>query len=413
MARILISLLSVTFFLSSTFAQEGTYDPFSPLQGQEEKEAPRTSTFRNASPSSPYASSGTYNSYARDTYIQPESQPSGFESFVCVWEEANIRRGLYDTTTIGKVFFGDIVKPIEQSQSRGDGQRYIKVEFQNGRGVGYIDEYYFEAESGPIAVLKKMNVYANPDVRSTFTGESFDQGEIAVVTDFDGEWIQLLAPKRAKRGWIRGFQNISITPDDIRIAAMLKHARESDRNYDQKRERLEFIRGMPGFIQSPLAAMVREELQNLERGDFYFPPPNEPEPVFPTEPSTVDDFDKSGSFFSDDGNFNRSFESDTRTVETLFDPNGQPYRKVTETGSFQPVDGPKRPSTRYWCYHKDKPKGSFVLLERPNGTYLKLEVVNKLRQSNQSVIGLGEQVLREVFGNSFTQVKTVRITYLE
>ncbi|MEM8898026.1 MAG: hypothetical protein AAGC85_07970, partial [Bacteroidota bacterium] len=383
--------------------------PFSPQESLNEKEAPRTSTFRNAGPTSPYATEGTYSTYARDPYNQTSNQPSGFESFVCVWEEAKIMRGLFDTTTIGKVFFGDVVTPVEQSQSRGDGQRYIKVEFQNGRGVGYIDEYYFEAESGPIAVLKKMNVYANPDVRSTFTGESFDQGDIAVVTDFDGEWIQLLAPQRAKRGWIRGFHNISIAPDDIRIAAMLKHARQSDRNYDQKRQRLEVIRAMPGFIQSPLAEMVRYELQNLERGDFYYPPPKEPEPEFPPAPETVDDFDKSNSFYSD----KRSLDSDTRIVETFFDPNGQPYRKITETGSFQPVDGPKRPSSRYWCYHKDKPKGSSVLLERPNGTYLKLEVVNKLRQSNPAVIGLGEQVLREVFGNTFTQVKTVRITYLE
>ncbi|MEM6768771.1 MAG: hypothetical protein AAF655_27790 [Bacteroidota bacterium] len=415
MARILIFFVGLTFFFSSAFAQKENveiYDPFAPSSSQEEPAAPATGNSRSVpGPTDSYIP-GDYS--PSNTFSQASEQPSGFQSFVCVWEEAEIKSSPQTTSpVVGKVFFGDIVTPVTQSVSRG-GKRYIEVEFQNGRSRGFIDEYYFEAESGPIALLKGANVYASPDIRSSFTGEAFRAGDIAVVTDFDGEWIQLLAAERTKKGWIRGFQNISISSEDIKIAAMLKHAREKDKTYGQKRQRLELIRAMPGFIESPFAELVRGELLALERGGIYYPPPKEPDPIIKEIEPFVNDFDKSeSSLFLDEGSFSRSVPSDSRVVETKYDQNRQPYRQVTETGSFQPVDGPKSPSTRYWCYHKDKPKGSAILLQRPDGSYLKLEVVNKLRQSNQSVIGLGAQVLREVFGNSFSEVKTVRITYIE
>ena len=85
------------------------------------------------------------------------------------------------------------------------------------------------------------------------------------------------------------------------------------------------------------------------------------------------------------------------------------YNRVTETGTIMEVDGPRRPKNKYWCYHKTRPIGSEVLLHVPGGGIVKLEVVARLRPNNKNAIGLGKQVLEEVYGSRFA--KTASFSY--
>ena len=93
--------------------------------------------------------------------------------------------------------------------------------------------------------------------------------------------------------------------------------------------------------------------------------------------------------------------SNSVVLQDVFDAQtGKMYQRVKESGTFQAVQGPKKPATMYFAYHKTLPVGSKIWLEVPGGFGLvQLEVVAPLRADNPNIIGLGDECIKALFGN--------------
>ena len=316
-------------------------------------------------------------------------------STTCVWPMV----GLNDlpgrnARRLGSVYYGETVMRLgDEAVVKSEGRSYIKVQSQDGQ-IGWVQEYLFIEQGGPVVLLRDADVFLKPGSATTTTGDKFLAGELLIFKNFDAEngWVEVVGMEKYREGWVRGIDIVSVDESDIQISKLLMEARQQTNNSDRKRQ-LEEIRNQPGFASSALAGIVNQELQREypNRPVVYDPEPA-PGEVFYDEPSSSG----SGTVTpkAPEGPVSGVVMEKVIDMET-----GQYYNRITETARILEVKGPKKAKNMYWCYHKSRPIGSKVLLHIPEGGAVQLEVVSRLKQSREENIGLGKLLLESVYGN--------------
>lgn len=290
-------------------------------------------------------------------------------------------------TTKEYIFFGDQVRFRGQTVYRNRRQ-YLQV-ITAGSETGWVLAEEFVHEGGLVAFLEDVPTYSRPG-SNVISRQGFRKGDPAIVTHFQDDWVELIGPEPEKKGWINRIDALSLEPIDISIAQMLIRAQASE-TPQSRIFALEDIRNIPGFNNSPLADVVRQRINET-------PPPVITEPIPQPNPDLTTPITPGNIY-----------------VDEILTPDGRRLFKVTEIGAIQPVEGPKgnKRNGGFFAYHKHRPIGSEILLERPDGGYEKLIVVNRLRDDNSAIIGLGREVLQIVFGSNYQQVKQARVVYIQ
>ncbi len=308
------------------------------------------------------------------------------DSLVCAWPKVGLRdtpgeRGQYVQT----IYFGEQVRLYGNNLRRASGKNYIQVETNTGR-VGWVDQYYFISEGGLVTLLKNKTIYEAPSPVTATSGE-FKAGDLLILSDYqDGNWVELVSEGRRKIGWVKGIDEVSFSAIDIEFAKLYQDAIRMGTETQRLRE-LEKIRRMPDIARSGLEPIIT--FAALE----YSSPGRE---AVITDPNTDE------IIYYDDGS-GEVRGGETKQAEVVVEKvidmeTGRYYNRVTETGMIAEVNGPKKPKSIYWAYHKTRPVGSKILLHVPEGGYLQLEVVARLRKDNPASIGLGKQVLEAIYG---------------
>ncbi len=317
------------------------------------------------------------------------------DSLICAWPKAGVRdtpgdRGQY----IQSIYFGEQVRLYSNDIRRADGKNFIHVETTSGR-VGWVDQYYFISGGGLVTLLEGKTIYEAPSP-VTATTESYRPGELLILSDYqDGNWVELIGERKRLSGWVKGIDEVSFNAVDIEFAKLYQDAL-SKTSVTQRLRELEKIRRMPDLARSGLEPIIT--LAALE----YSSPDRE---VIITDPVTDE------VIYYDDGSGEFRGPTDELQPEVVVEKvidmeTGRYYNRVTETGLIAEVDGPKKPKSIYWAYHKTRPKGSKVLLHVPEGGYLQLEIVDRLRKDNPASIGLGKQVLEAIYGTRHAKWST-------
>ena len=355
----LIILVAVTF--PEIFAQDFGFDPFEGYDNRTRGQA----NYENTTPSVRYDA----------------------DSMVCVFSEIGLREtpgpyGRFKTT----LYFGDQVRISNAPPRRFGGKNYLEV--MRGTEIGWVEEDAFIKGGGVVVLLTDKQIHNSPNVASA-TSDYFKAGDLYVLTDFDGSnWVELMTRQGTTVGWIKGIDEVSFSQETLGFANLIHQARRIE---DANTRKVEFrkIKYLPGFSRSELAPILERMLLSF---------PNDQEVAY-SDPEDKDEKYIDDGERSKDVDIPSRGESPSFVVEKVIDmESGRYYNRVTENGQIAEVDGPKKPKSIYWCYHKTRPINSKVLLHMPEGGFVQLEVVARLRKSNSASIGLGKKLLESVYG---------------
>ncbi len=283
-----------------------------------------------------------------------------------------------------------------------DRSNYIFVETADGNR-GWVDDRFLVRNGGVVVILQEVPIFDKPNTYSTGTGLRFGPGELLILSDWQDNWIYLTGEKKRKFGWVEGYDRLSVDALDIQIAGKMRRAMLID-DPSEKVIALQSIGRTDQFMGSPLRDVVRELVQRIQNGDYV----SEGE-VFISErfPVAEEEFPGSnggsgvpnGDPRNQEGNNGNNPGTVIREITDI--ETGEIYTMIEETGGIQPVKA-KNPSTIYYAYHKTVPVGEKVLLKLPYAVdgrqYLPLTVIAPLSPKNPNVVGLGEEVIKKVFG---------------
>ena len=324
----------------------------------------------------------------------PSNTLSSKDSLVCAWPMVPLRAnpgqgGQYLQT----VYFGEQVRRMGDQIQRNEGRNYVFVQTASGRS-GWVHDYQFVPEGGLVTLLEDKAVYEGHATASA-TSRMFRAGELFILSDFvKGDWVELVGPKKTKVGWVKGIDRISFDPVDIKFAKLYQDALVK-RTHTLRFRALEEIRRLPDFQLTKLepiinlAAMeIGGATADVGGGDVYY------------DDGMIGDIGGTPNPTRDGSVVVLPEENTPRiNVEKVVDmQTGMYYNRVTETGQIAEVLGPKRPKNDFWAYHKSAPIGSQVLLHLPEGGFVALEVVARLKQTNPASVGLGKKLLESVYG---------------
>ncbi|MCI4666706.1 MAG: hypothetical protein MRZ79_00995 [Bacteroidia bacterium] len=363
-------------------------------------------------------SSLTLNLNAQTVYID-YTDDEGLTA-VCAWESARMFKQPGDPDLVGTVLFGEEVTHLgQEALVKEEKRNYLLVKTKEGK-IGWVNEVFLVKDAGLVVVLEKSRLYENQASFSSAKDDFILAGELAILNNYQDDWVFLIGKEKQKSGWIKGKNILSVDSEDISVASMLDKAR-SRKNSDDQLAALSRIGQTRGFGESRLAPIVREEIRRIQLGE------KERENFFREE----DEFRENGE---DDlavdiwnsGDSRGRNRNELNRLDRLSDPNNivkesQNYKlerqevvdfntnrtliRYRETGTIAPVRA-KNPPSIYYAYHKELPKGSKVLLEVP-GTdkYVELTIIAPLKKTNPNMIGMGSGLLKAVYGES--QAKNV------
>jgi SH3-like domain-containing protein len=344
------------------------------------------------------------------------------ETAVCVWDAVGLRAEPgKNGRTLEIIYFGEEVFLMgEESYIPDEKRTYTQIRLKNGK-LGWVHDYLLVKGASMVVVLEKARIYKSPDAATTVTDQVFEPGELVAMAHFQGDWVLLVGKKKAKSGWIKGVNKVSIKDNDLEIAALYTAAmKEEDLN--KRAAKLRDLSNRPDFDKSPLAPMIRSEVpatvaQNTPppknpatalEDDFYRydfdDGTGKPKTVDPTKPVTVTPFTTPPAtlppIFA--GNIEKEKVTDLNT--------GKEYWRISESGSVEQIYNPDAEPAIYYAYHKTLPKGTKILLKLPdNPGYVELVVIGNLARESAAVVGLSPECVRIVFGRM--DPGTARIQY--
>lgn len=307
---------------------------------------------------------------------------------VTIWDGTKLRREPRGSSeTIEVLNFGDdLALTGKKAYVIDEELDYLEVLKRNGT-MGWIKETLLA--NGDVMVITENTYYKkSPGGAAPYEKDFFEAGELVVVKNFndDNNWLQVVARNSGKNGWIEGFEKVSVRNTDIAIALEIYTIFRTTPDGEARRRQLHAIKNDPKYQNSGMETAVMNAINKTFYGEG-------------TASSNNNSGNYGGGRFSGNSSseyFNDGENLDMQEVVDL--ESGRSYMRITETGTIQPVVGPINPRSDYWCYHKTRPIGSFIHFYLPEGGYLKLEVVDRLRQDSSHVIGLGDEVLLQIFG---------------
>lgn len=342
-------------------------------------------------------------------------------SAVCAWESARLYKQPGEASLVGTVLFGEEVTHLgQEALVKEEKRNYILVKTNEGK-IGWINEIFLVKDAGLVVVTEKSRLYENPGSFASAKDDFIRAGELAILNNYQEDWVFLIGKEKAKSGWIKGYDLLSVDADDIAIASMLDKAR-SRRTRSEQLTALKNIGQSRGFMDSRMAPIIKDEIRRvnlaeedrISEGERYL---NEKDEFRPNgeddmavdiwnsrgpdrnELDRLEELSNPNNVIEEKGGYRleRQEVVDFQTNQTLI--------RYRETGSIAPVKA-KNPPSIYYAYHKELPKGSKVLLEVP-GTdkFVELTIIAPLRKTNPNMIGMGSELLKAVYGES--QAKNV------
>ncbi|MEM7654506.1 MAG: hypothetical protein AAF399_00125 [Bacteroidota bacterium] len=331
---------------------------------------------------------------------------------VCAWKSIPLLDdpGL-GARQIGNVVFAEEVQHLgEEALVKSERRNYVWVQSAEGR-QGWVDEHYLVEDGGVVVCLKETKAYERPGTYTSSLGESFREGEIVILTDFQDNWVKVTSYQKELSGWVEGYNNVSVDKDDILAATNLAQALVIN-DATLRRQEIEKITTSRGNLTPEMMALLRRQANALGSTASTNANPAQPAEVYYDQYYTPGGEDAYSPYRP--GSSTRpttpSRSEPTPTPQTgatragivekeVIDmTTGRTYIQVLETGSVQPVKN-KKASDIYYCYHKNIPVGSTVLLEIPgNRGYVPLKVIAPLRKDNPNMIGLGGELIKTIFG---------------
>ncbi|MDX1906400.1 MAG: SH3 domain-containing protein [Bacteroidia bacterium] len=371
---------------------------------------------------------------AASLYAQPGS-PSGSqtgvyyettqagETSICAFQSVILYAAPgQNSSRAGTVLYSELLEHLGQEAFvRNENSNYLYVRNREGRN-GWINESYIIRNGGAVVLLRDSRIYGKPATATSATTQLFKAGEILILSDFQNNWSYVTGVQKEKSGWIEGYENLSVEASDLEIAATYNRAMAIT-DLNMRRTELQRIGNMRGFMGSEMARIVKA---SLEQTYAQRPQPTPAEAYLNNIQPGGEDLNASHiSQLSSAANSRiqptaaaatpaqPAVITPTTSLEEVFNPStGVYYYRVTETGAVQPVKAQK-PKNIYYAYHKSLPIGTKVLLEIPGKRgYVELEVIARLKDNNPSVVGLGPEVMRDVFGvTQASEIVTATILY--
>jgi len=359
---------------------------------------------------------------AQTVYIE-YTEDEGMTS-VCAWESVRLFRRPGESALVGSVLFGEELTHVgQEALVKEEKRNYLLVKTAEGK-IGWINEVFLVKDAGLVVVLERTRLYENPASFSSAKDDFFKAGELAILSNYQDDWIFLVGKEKSKSGWIKGYDILSVDPEDVAIASMLQKARAKESPEEQIAS-MRSIGQVRGFVESPLAPIIKNEISRISRrerddrteGERYL---SEAEEFRPNGEDDLakDIFDRGDSRGPNANELNRldRLAEGSNVIERRKDylletqevvdfASNRTLIRFRETGTIAPVKA-KNPPNMYYAYHKDLAKGSKVLLEVPGtDSYVELTIIAPLRKDNPNMIGLGSEVLEAVYGES--QAKNV------
>jgi hypothetical protein len=321
-----------------------------------------------------------------------------------------------DAKQVGIALFTEELKHLGvEGYIRDESRNYIYVRTSGGK-KGWVQGNYVVRDGGVVVITKDAPVYENPNTLGSIKKEKFQAGDLVILDDFQDGWVHLTSQRKAKVGWVEGYDNLSLEDADIEAAALFAEALKIESN-DTRRNALRTITQGRGQDISPEMALVIEDA--IRRTEPNYVPPSSPKPDdYPYYANGEDGLSQGGGSLGDLGEGpSRGQGQQTQDnvipvqidmpaemkynvyVEKVVDrETGQYYNRVIESGGIQPVKA-KNPPSIYYAYHKTLPIGSTILLEVPGtGSYVQLEIIARLRADNPNIVGLGGELIKKVYG---------------
>lgn len=337
--------------------------------------------------------------WAQDASVYYEKKPEdvGMVS-ICVWSKVNLyAEPGQGAEIVSYVLFGEALQHLgEEALVRRERNNYLLVEAQDG-ARGWIDDQYVVRNAGLVVMLRNARVFNKPSTYSSSSGLQFYAGELVILSDWEDNWVYLTGEEGRVFGWVEGYERLSVEPEDIEVAGLLRKALMIADPNDQMIA-LRNIASMPDLAASPVRGIVEDILYQLG-------------PQSQTRPE--------GGAMPDGSSPNQGFDpmpQDSSYVEnTQVGEDGMPYVVARERGTVQPVKAQDPPSI-YYAYHKVVPLGEKLLLQVPGreGQYVELQVIARLRPTNPHVVGLGPEVIKKVFGaDRAKEIGPVSIVYIK
>ncbi|MEZ4828295.1 MAG: hypothetical protein R3C61_18700 [Bacteroidia bacterium] len=288
------------------------------------------------------------------------------ENSVCAWKSAPLMeypgRG---SRQLGTILFTEELQHLgREAFVRGENHNYIWVKTRDGN-TGWIDEGLVVRNGGVVVLLESAVIYDKPATISSRTGNFFGAGEIAILSDFRENWIQLTSQNKARTGWVEGYNRISVEDSDIETAALLASAMEVV-NPSERRTALRKIsesRGQlsPGMIRILDGAINNTYATATTATPAYTSGQNQlSRPA--TSTSTQNAWQGGEDIFVDDGTSapapgvsRDNAAQPGMVIKDVIDmQTGRSYQRVYETGTIQPVVN-KKAKDIYYAYHKTLP----------------------------------------------------------
>ncbi|MEL6673751.1 MAG: hypothetical protein AAFR61_16215 [Bacteroidota bacterium] len=335
--------------------------------------------------------------------------------------------------SLARVYFTEQVSHLGRAAFvRRENQNYLWVRTSDN-AEGWIKETALIKGGGSVVLLADAPVYFKLNTPQSVTGKIFRAGEIAILSDFRDNWVKLTGKGGLKEGWIQGYDALSVEEVDLEAASLFTEALDIV-DMDRRRSRLQSIRDGRSYLSPEMRDIVDRAIQDTYRGDSFAsgggnvsfpdddpffspdgedtfseydpnvgPPSNNPQPGYnpgyvPPRGNTNPNYNPNyPPAYNNPGN-NTPYNPNYSEREVVDMQTGASYLRVTERGSIQPVKA-KNPPSIYYAYHKTLPKGAKVLLEVPGtGSFVQLEVIAKLKSTNKNMIGLGQEVIKAVYG---------------
>ncbi|MEM7657516.1 MAG: hypothetical protein AAF399_15385 [Bacteroidota bacterium] len=228
-----------------------------------------------------YRSEGTYDygSYRNGTF-RTQTQPAGTTPVVSAasptawidrlnqgevdfWLLTALREGvpvygnLSAQQVIGTLAFGQAVAQNKLDKSVKSGtQTYLPVVTQTGR-QGYVDFTELSRDGQLAVITRQTSAYETFSEEEQQNAVLLQPGEMVVIDGANNSWMRLIGPNGEKRGWVFGFDHLSTDPLDIAIGREIILAR-LETNPNRRRQRLNNLRSLPGFGNSPLAPLTNQ-----------------------------------------------------------------------------------------------------------------------------------------------------------
>jgi hypothetical protein len=322
---------------------------------------------------------------------------------VCAWKSIPLldNPGL-GARQVGNVVFAEEVHHLgEEALVKSERRNYVWVRNAEGR-EGWVDEHYLVEDGGVVVCLAEMKAYERPGTYTSALGESFREGEIVILTDFQDNWVKVTSYQKELSGWIEGYDKVSVDQDDILAATNLAQAMVIN-DPVLRRQEIEKITATRGNLTPEMMSLLRRQANALGSTasttvgqpevyyDQYYTPGGE-DTYGPQRPSSPRS-EPAPTPATQAGRRSGMMEKEVIDMST-----GRTYIQILETGTVQPVAN-KKAKDPYYCYHKSVPVGATVLLEIPGQRgYVPLKVIAPLRKDNPHMVGLGGELIKTIFG---------------